>query len=521
MTIGKLFKLTKNAGRQSIKMQNRLVLYWGVMILVVFAAILAIMSFAGVFSDSEERVAQVLSLQQKNTFSQISEDFNRLTAQGISLSEKASEIIEEAVIGGNISELNDSPEKLKEIESRLYDEMNIVLRTSPCSGAYIVFNATTNTSAPGAGNSRAGLYLRFANLSSDNEANRDIALYRGIADVARAHDIELHNRWKLEFDIEKISGFENAASFSGRRIADGCFWTGRENITDTWESCIMLTVPIVSGSGEFYGVCGVEVSDLYFRLINPAMQSDFGGMVTVLAPIKGDELMVSEGMIGGINGTLIRGTENFVIKEGSLFNTYIGRDTRFCGIQQETEIILEDGTVLYAVTLVPEDHYIKEDAANRIIWGIATAILFVAMLFISFLLAKNFVKPIAQSLEAIQEDDFAGAGSSGISEIDSLLSFIRKKGSGKSETNLPSDIEELFSDFAKRAEALTPTERSIIKYYADGKEVSEIPELCFISINTVRKHNSNIYKKLGVGSKEELMLYIELFRRSGRSDELF
>lgn len=75
--------------------------------------------------------------------------------------------------------------------------------------------------------------------------------------------------------------------------------------------------------------------------------------------------------------------------------------------------------------------------------------------------------------------------------------------------------------FFERAKALTPTEKTIIRYYAEGKEINEIPELCFISINTVRKHNANIYQKLEVGSREELLLYIELFRRSGRLDQLF
>lgn len=521
MTPGKLFALTKRAGHQSIKMQNRLILYWGAMMLVIFAAILVILSFAGVFSDSREKVAQVLSLQQQNTFSQISEKFSRITAQGISLSEEVSEIIEDSVIGEPASSLNDLPDELKKIEESIYDELNVVLRTSSCSGAFVILDATTNTSAPGAENSRAGVYVRYANLSGNNEANRDMVLYRGIADIARANAIELHNRWKLEFDTRSITEYMQAASFSGNRIADGCFWTEKRTLTDTWENCILLIVPILSDSGDFYGICGIEISELYFKLLYPAIQSDFGGMVTVLAPIKDDELMVSEGMLGEINGTHIRNTENFVIKEENGFNSYIGRDATFCGIQQETGMKLGDGTNLYAVTLVPEEFYLKEDTANRIVLGVSMALLFIFLLVVSALLAKNFVKPIAQSIEAIQDNNIAEAGDSGISEIDSLLSFIKRKNPGKEGTNLTSDMEELFSDFAKRAETLTPTERSIIKYYADGKDVNEIPELCYISINTVRKHNSNIYRKLGVGSKEELMLYIELFRRSGRTGELF
>jgi len=86
--------------------------------------------------------------------------------------------------------------------------------------------------------------------------------------------------------------------------------------------------------------------------------------------------------------------------------------------------------------------------------------------------------------------------------------------------SMPPDIEELFSAFAERAVSLTATERSILQFYADGHEISEVAELAFISIHTVRKHNANMYQKLGVGSRDELMLYLDLFRRCGRLDEV-
>ena len=92
--------------------------------------------------------------------------------------------------------------------------------------------------------------------------------------------------------------------------------------------------------------------------------------------------------------------------------------------------------------------------------------------------------------------------------------------SEESGAALPPDIEELFTAFAGRAAALTATERSILNYYADGREISEVAELAFISIHTVRKHNANIYQKLGIGSRDELMLYIDLFRRTGRLEEI-
>ena len=89
----------------------------------------------------------------------------------------------------------------------------------------------------------------------------------------------------------------------------------------------------------------------------------------------------------------------------------------------------------------------------------------------------------------------------------------------KSHT-LPPDVEELFSDFSARAANLTSTERSILQHYANGRDINEVAELAFISIHTVRKHNANIYQKLGVGSRDELMLYLELFKRSNRLGEI-
>ena len=68
---------------------------------------------------------------------------------------------------------------------------------------------------------------------------------------------------------------------------------------------------------------------------------------------------------------------------------------------------------------------------------------------------------------------------------------------------------------------MTPAEWNVFQYYIDKREISEIPSLAFISINTVRKHNKSIYRKLGVSTREELLLYLDLLRRSHRLEELY
>ena len=64
------------------------------------------------------------------------------------------------------------------------------------------------------------------------------------------------------------------------------------------------------------------------------------------------------------------------------------------------------------------------------------------------------------------------------------------------------------------------TEKTIFGFYIKGYEIADIPELAFISLNTVRKHNRSIYEKLNIKSKDELQLYIELLKRCNRIDEI-
>ena len=130
---------------------------------------------------------------------------------------------------------------------------------------------------------------------------------------------------------------------------------------------------------------------------------------------------------------------------------------------------------------------------------------------------------VEQTIQAIRSEKVPDGAETGISELDELMAFVYSKSNDKllqNDHTLPPKIEELFHTFAERAKTLSSAERAILNYYIDGHEITEIPELAFISIHTVKKHNSNIYQKLGISSRDELMLYIDLFRRLGRLNEL-
>ena len=515
-----IWKFPPSIQRKSIRMQRRLFLYWSVMLLVVLSIFLVVLNIAGVFSALDKDMQQILSVRQKNVVSDLSQQFDKITAQGVAISEQSSAFISNDLFTDPVASLNNEPERIGEMEALLYGYLVTSLQSAPCSGTYLILDATTNSQAPGAEVSRAGLYLRLANLSSKGAANQDVVLYRGVPDVAREHQLELHNRWKLEFDISNVSGYEEMIDRPVGRLAESAVWTQRIRLTDTWENVMLLMVPIQGNDGSVLGVCGLELSELYFMLSYPSERSSFGSMVTLLAPMEEDELLLSKAMAGQLEETYLNTEDVLQVKRGEYFNQYIGKNQTFLGVHTKMSLRMADGSQLYAVTLIPQDGYLQASFLKWIVWTAGTAVILVILLVLSIYLSCSFAQPISHSLESIRSEGFMCRESSGVSEIDELFDFIQTKMQAAGRPQLPSNIEELFDSFAQRATCLTPTEHNILKYYADGKGISEVAEQACISINTVRRHNANIYQKLEVGSREELLLYIELFRRCDRLDEL-
>ena len=493
------------AKKQSVGMQRKLMLYWVSMILVIFAAVILLLSVAGAFSQNDQQLHEVMVLHLKNTQDNLTSHLDRLTAQSLHLSKELSREIEGVLVQEGISwqEVNDDPERLLKLQTVMYPLINTVLQTGNCNGSYAILNATTNTALPTADHSRSGIHLRYANLSASSPVTPTVVYFRGIPDIARQKDLELHNRWNLEFDTDLIPGCRELMEASLDRPVQRYFWSHRIDLKDTWESAMLLCVPIVGSDGTVYGICGVELSALYFQFSYPAMDGTFGSAVTALAPVRDGRLQLAEGLVGSVSGTYLDGQETLVIHQGRYYNAYDAGTERYIGLHQM--IPLSKGeteqTDWAAAILIPQDSYAAYMAGVQRTWILAALVLLLVLL-----------------------TELSEAGiSSGISEVDELAEFLnaRARNQRLEQGELPPNIAELFDQFIERKSLLTAAERNILRYYMDGHEIADIPDLAFISMSTVRKHNRSIYEKLGVASRDELMLYIDLLRRCGRLQELF
>lgn len=507
--------------RSSRSIGSRLVLYWLCMALATLSAALFLLSVTGVLSRTARQFGETTALQQKNTAVLFTAQMDALTARGIELSETVSGELEGFLARRNLpfDALNDDPALIAELEKNLIPALKTAMEGSTCSGVYFCLNATANTSLPDAENHRMGVYLRYSSLRSIPPSG-NTAYFRGTVDAARESGLRLHNRWNPELNITLIPGYRQVMAWTGERLSGGCLWTERVPLLDTWENVTLLCVPVRDGAGHVRGICGMELSDLYFSLSHSVVSSSYGSFIMLLAPINGDTLLLDKAMLGSTEGTDLSASGEMRIRSGRDYDTFTWNGTTYLGKYQVIPGRLADGYPLAAVTLIPESGYRHRAQTARIGWILGSLGFLAGMLVLAAALSRRFATPIARGFEAARncEQDWKPTG---IREIDELTAYFHSRlRESQPEAALPRQVESLVSELIDRAKGLTGTERVILRYYAEGYAVKDISGLLFISVGTVKGHNSHIYSKLGVDSYDSLKAYLDVLRRCERLEEL-
>lgn len=82
------------------------------------------------------------------------------------------------------------------------------------------------------------------------------------------------------------------------------------------------------------------------------------------------------------------------------------------------------------------------------------------------------------------------------------------------EKKLESVDPDSYQMFIDNLATLTPKEEDIFNLYVQGCSTKDIISQLGITKNTLKYHNKNIYSKLGVKTRKELLQYIELMRNA-------
>lgn len=74
--------------------------------------------------------------------------------------------------------------------------------------------------------------------------------------------------------------------------------------------------------------------------------------------------------------------------------------------------------------------------------------------------------------------------------------------------------EDSIRIFERRLRKLTPKEKEILNLYAKGKKNPDILQLLGVQETTLKFHSKNIYTKLGVKNRRELLLFIQKLNKN-------
>ena len=522
----KIYKSEHN----SVTLRFRLLIFLLMLVLTMAAGIIAILIFTGVFSagitESKDRVQSALRHSQE----EISSQYGQLSLSVVEFSEVLSQSLEDKLTGRKltIESLSDEPEQLEEIIAESYDTTFYSLQKSKCSGAFFILNATVNPALKNASNSKAGLYIKNMEPNIISSSTPTITILTGFPQIGRDNSLNLHAQWSLEFDISEAEYYnqpmEAAMKHSDLSLSKLYYWSNPCILPGTSEEVMLCSVPLIDSHHNIYGVCGFEISAMLFKLSYMPTDKSYNRMSCMLSPLSGKGLLLHRSMFaGGYSAKNI--SEDYSLlkfrKKSNSFTTYYtDSENIFLGFHEEVQLYPKDSPFYVedwaTAILVPKEDIVDSILNLNIVIACLLSLLVTGGIIISIFFSKKYLKPISAGFEIIKSAETEEAPKTNIQEMDDLIHYLSEY---KREQLKKAEQERyqltMLEDFVEKTKTLTPAEYSVFSLYIKGRSVQEIAGQLFISVNTVKTHNKHIFSKLGVASKEELILYNNMLQEIG------
>ena len=533
--------LLQQLGPENLSMRRRLFLYIFSALCMLFALLLMLFNLFGILNPMRKSLLDSMESQLLGSVASIEHSYDKTAAHAISFASQLEQQIQDYLTETNLTfdDLRDNTEAITALQTRLYNTVYLNMQLAPSSGAFYLLNTTVNSNVQTPRYN--GIYLKYINLYSENTVNNDFSLYRGSVVTGKTNGITFHSGWQNEMKTDFFTTC-NATFEKGVYYA----LSSAVQIPDTWERARYLYVPLHNLKGEIIGVCGYELNDLYFQLTHSIADSQPEHLIYALLDSHNEEYTGQfSSSIYSMSGPVQHSLKLTPQKELTLFtfdaDTYVGQT-------RTIQLGSRDFTVAVMITQAYYENHVRKGQLNA-----AVVILIVALFSFAYcaFITKKYVTPILQKIELIKSSEEYGEQIN-IREIDDLFAYLEEKDTQyeeklrklerarqdaetetkKARAAYESAIEkynlahsqlqhlaaeqkkeivlEEYEYFVANLKTLTPTEYRIYQLYLDGKGGPQIAALLDISENTLKYHNKNIYSKLGISSRKQLLRYAAL-----------
>lgn len=522
-------------------MKRKLFGYMVLLACMVLTAFVIGLSLIGRFNSTEEDYYETLDLQMEVFEKDMEVKFEYWAFMGIHLSENMTDILD-GYLESQGSLFDDDANSYHEI-SKLQELMIVPLKQQllqvDCSGAFVMLNTTVGREDGEKAVTKSGIYLQKSGFT-ESGYDDNLLLYRGDAQIGKKHQIMPHRKWRLEFENSLFSGYEEAVSKTAAPAQGTYLVTGASVLPGTSEKAMFLILPMIGETGIVYGICGFEINESYFKSRH-AQASNLPHLTCVLAITQGSEIDTTAGLSSGVlNGYYLAPEDKLAYgKTERKLYSFSGEDAKYIGLKENVSLCPEDVSHLLVV-MIPERDYKSAFRTNIIKTLVLLCLLIIVTVICCLYLSRRFVHPILKSLEMIKNNE-KGRVNLQLHEINDMFAFLSEKDQKSEELlkNLEQEKEQAqkayeqaqekierlaysrkqeidpddYECFLEGLELLTPTEKKIFEYYLSGNTVKEIMRLASIKESTLRYHNQNIYRKLGVNSLKQMLRYATLWKQ--------
>jgi DNA-binding CsgD family transcriptional regulator len=545
---GKDIRMFSRIAETPVSIRIRFMGFVFLLVSILFLLVIMMLYLTGTLTAGQKESGEYFAQSLRRTKADVELDFGRTSMQAIDLSETVSSSIENYLSDYDIhpSDLKSHPEILEELLDDQFERLLFSLEKSGTSGAFIILDATVNPSLENASMSRSALYVRNMEPNAVSAGTPNMTMLHGFPDIARQRGYSLNSIWSMEFELSMMPEYEEIriASRDESTLRRLYLWSQSRQLLGSNEDIMLCIVPLIDENGQFFGVCGFEVSGMLFKLRYSPDTTTYKRVTSLICPVEGDNfLMVGKSLCGGDDNsirtilsnaqsdpskTAMRAVKNalsvhiyrFASSDQAITESL--RNRYFVGLHETVTLLPSDSVfkdrTFSLMLLMPESEYSNMLGKNNIKFVSLCALFILAGGLMAVLMSRKFAAPILNDLSKLAAGgDGEDEDPMNTPEIMAILAQIRTRHPKKLVSDAP---DELFDDFLAKIRRLTPTEKQIVLRFLEEKSTHEVLAEMFISASTLKTHNSHIYAKLDVVSRDELQLYFRLIEKTGRLDDL-
>ena len=596
--IKRLLLIGKEIWHNKRSMRGRFIIYLLSLVLLAGSAMLILLNVIGIVQPPSHDIDRFLEYELNTRTNDIKRQMNALAAHNIDLSQQLQNDIDRVMleqgIYNNYDALNNNPEALTAIQQATYQTLAAKMQQAPASGALYLINASVNTNLLEP--TYNGLFLKFTNIYSENTLFNETCMFRGNPQVARNNNISLYSTWQLELNAHAYPQADKLLHAKENNISQQYILTDVAHLKESWEQSRLFLMPINSNDGRIIGICGFEISSVYFQ--QRTKHANYKGypLITAILDKKADNEY--QGQLSNpasfVNATIKMSSDG----EHEFFTA--GQES-FIGYTAPLKVGASEHKV--AVMLPADSYYhLQQQAKMRLL--IMLGIILLLSLLSAGYFSKRYVDPLVADLQQLQQNPDAPTQAN-VLELNQFFEFLQSHSEQQaeklrqlqSENNqvqkqyglaamrlqeaqekqkqtanqyihleeqlaaLQNEIQQVrlqmeqtqqeklqaqqereqaqqqfnfaqaalekaiekklesvdpdsYQMFIDNLTTLTPKEEDIFNLYVQGCSTKDIISQLGITENTLKYHNKNIYSKLGVKTRKELLQYIELMRNA-------